>query len=702
MASSLAEAPQQQEEEGQPTIHYPEAIVLDASDNVEPSSPSSVLGANHSALPTATHDLDTTYRPPGQLPDDDDDETASQRRTPTFTRSGFQPLRDEHHDEPAAADAQTTIAGEGIPPITDGCDNQLGDEDGQNADDSDGMEDRYPEFELEITTGEDDERHTHASFTNFREMLLFFTWDGFRNYFSDLGLKLWQNVLHFFLSRRRSYFWLHLIFWTFLALSVGGLLMATGVSNYADALFMSTSAISATGLATIDLSTSSTGTQVIIFFAMWVSGAVFESTIPLMMSVDVVREKHKRRLALENWSSDLPPPPPPPEKKAVYLCITVAYIYYGALQVLFFLIVGYFFQFSTAGQNVMEANNISAWWFSLFQIASAFNNCGFSLLPDSLMQIATSSWPLTCFALMVLLGNTAYPIAFRAILRGLYKLYTFMGFPDSEAFSFVLQNPRTYMTHLFPSYHTWLLVWALLGMTALQTVLLAIFSNNNPAFDGLSSGETFANMLFQSISVRTAGINTINIAQLNTSALILMIIMMYVSAYPVTILLRSSNSEGGEDDSNLGYQAKRMLIDDLTWVVLPWYLICSFEKTASFEDGFKILFEIVSAYGTVGLSMGLSYAPYSFSGGMGIASKLVMVAVMMMGRHRGMPDNIDGAIDINGVWEIADERFKDYTRSPQAQLAEELAAQELARQAEEEMQPPAQPPCDQTESTVAV
>ena len=288
------------------------------------------------------------------------------------------------------------------------------------------------------------------------------------------------------------------------------------------------------------------------------------------------------------------------------------------------------------------------------------------------MQLGTFSWPLTCFALMVLLGNTAYPIAFRGILRGLYKLYCYFDYPDSEAFSFILQNPRTYMTHMFPSYHTWLLLWALIGMTALQTVLLAIFSHDNPAFAHLDDAHSFGNMLFQSISVRTAGINTINLAYLNTSSLILMIIMMYVSAYPVTVLLRSSNSEGSEDESHLGYQAKRMLIDDLTWVVLPWYLICSFESTASFEDGFKILFEVVSAYGTVGLSMGLSYAPYSLSGAFSVPSKLVMVVVMLMGRHRGMPDNIDGAVDINGVWEVGDERFREYTRHWRTLLAEQL------------------------------
>jgi hypothetical protein len=67
-----------------------------------------------------------------------------------------------------------------------------------------------------------------------------------------------------------------------------------------------------------------------------------------------------------------------------------------------------------------------------------------------------------------------------------------------------------------------------------------------------------------------------------------------------------------------------------------------------------------SAYGNVGMSMGYSCAltkeenvshscedvPYSLSGKWGANSKILLVAVMLVGRHRGLPDNIDSAIKL--------------------------------------------------------
>jgi len=61
-------------------------------------------------------------------------------------------------------------------------------------------------------------------------------------------------------------------------------------------------------------------------------------------------------------------------------------------------------------------------------------------------------------------------------------------------------------------------------------------------------------------------------------------------------------------------------------------------------DLFGILFEIVSAYGSVGLSIGLSNANYSLSGAWSPPSKVVLCLVMVRGRSRGLPVAIDRAI----------------------------------------------------------
>jgi hypothetical protein len=56
------------------------------------------------------------------------------------------------------------------------------------------------------------------------------------------------------------------------------------------------------------------------------------------------------------------------------------------------------------------------------------------------------------------------------------------------------------------------------------------------------------------------------------------------------------------------------------------------------------LFEIVSAYGTVGLSLGYPTINASFSTEFGVVSKLVIIAMQIRGRHRGLPYELDRAI----------------------------------------------------------
>ena len=56
------------------------------------------------------------------------------------------------------------------------------------------------------------------------------------------------------------------------------------------------------------------------------------------------------------------------------------------------------------------------------------------------------------------------------------------------------------------------------------------------------------------------------------------------------------------------------------------------------------MFEIISAYGTVGMSLGYPDVNTSLSGTFNVVSKLVIIAMMIRGRHRGLPYTIDRAI----------------------------------------------------------
>merc|ERR1712093_219391 len=93
---------------------------------------------------------------------------------------------------------------------------------------------------------------------------------------------------------------------------------------------------------------------------------------------------------------------------------------------------------------------------------------------------------------------------------------------------------------------------------------------------------------------------------------------------------------------------------DMWYIFLGLFIIAiaegkRLEDTA--EDaftGFSLLFEIVSAYGTVGLSLGHPEVNTSLSGKFTVVSKLVIIAMQVRGRHRGLPYKLDRAILLPG------------------------------------------------------
>ncbi|KAK3060989.1 hypothetical protein LTS18_007261, partial [Coniosporium uncinatum] len=89
---------------------------------------------------------------------------------------------------------------------------------------------------------------------------------------------------------------------------------------------------------------------------------------------------------------------------------------------------------------------------------------------------------------------------------------------------------------------------------------------------------------------------------------------------------------------------------DLWYIFLGFFLICIIEgdRIENVNDyaftQFSILFEIISAYGTVGLSLGYPGINASFSAEFRTLSKLIIIAMQIRGRHRGLPYALDRAI----------------------------------------------------------
>jgi Trk-type K+ transport system membrane component len=142
--------------------------------------------------------------------------------------------------------------------------------------------------------------------------------------------------------------------------------------------------------------------------------------------------------------------------------------------------------------------------------------------------------------------------------------------------------------------------------------------------------------------------------------------MMYISIFPIAMSIRQSNvyeekslgvwagdaseEDQGEPSSYLSHHLRRQLSFDLWFVFLGFFLIAiiegnRLENTNEYAFSlFSVLFEIISAYGTVGLSQGFPGTNPSFSGQFRTLSKLIIVAMQIRGRHRGLPYALDRAI----------------------------------------------------------
>lgn len=180
------------------------------------------------------------------------------------------------------------------------------------------------------------------------------------------------------------------------------------------------------------------------------------------------------------------------------------------------------------------------------------------------------------------------------------------------------------------------------------------------------AGYRVLNGLFQAASTRTAGFATVNLAELHPGIQVSYLIMMYISVYPIAISVRRTNvyeekslgiygssSEAEEDEkepSYVGAHLRRQLSFDLWYIFMGMFIIAiaegkHLENTNEYAFTlFSVLFEIVSAYGTVGMSLGYPNTNASFSAEFSVVSKLVVIAMQIRGRHRGLPYELDRAI----------------------------------------------------------
>ncbi|KAI4731793.1 TrkH-domain-containing protein [Aureobasidium sp. EXF-10728] len=343
-----------------------------------------------------------------------------------------------------------------------------------------------------------------------------------------------------------------------------------------------------------------------------------------------------------------------------------------------------------------RANGLNPWWVGAFNAVSAFNNSGMSLLDANMVAFQTSYYLLLTMGLLILAGNTCYPIFLRLIVWTIYKLLPKRArFDDHRnTLRFLLDHPRRCYTNLFPSEHTWWLAFAVFVLNGVDWAAFEILNIGNRVLNAtIPIHIRVLDGLFQAFAVRSGGFYVVAIPTVRISLQVLYVIMMYISVYPVVITMRNSNvyeerslgvydendpdnlSEASKDPNSiyskfrgvkkqlatgfgglsegksyfLQQQLRAQLAHDAWWIVFAVFLIMiieggQFERDPNTFSVFNVIFEVVSGYGTVGISVGVPDNAYSFCGSWHKLSKLILCAVMLRGRHRGLPIAIDRAV----------------------------------------------------------
>lgn len=182
--------------------------------------------------------------------------------------------------------------------------------------------------------------------------------------------------------------------------------------------------------------------------------------------------------------------------------------------------------------STARTNGLDPWWVGAFNAVSAFNNSGMSLLDANMTAYQTSYYMLITMSLLILAGNTCYPIFLRLIIWVIMKLM-----PDDETWKeqrstlrFLLDHPRRCYTNLFPSQHTWWLLFAVISLNAVDWAAFEILNiGNTKLTSGLPTNIRVIDGLFQAFAVRSGGFYVVSIPSLRISLQVLYVVSLCFS-----------------------------------------------------------------------------------------------------------------------------------------------------------------------------
>ena len=276
------------------------------------------------------------------------------------------------------------------------------------------------------------------------------------------------------------------------------------------------------------------------------------------------------------------------------------------------------------------------WFYSVFHSISAFCNAGFSLFNTSLMDYDTSFGVYTVIAPLIILGGLGFGV--------LYNL-THVAADAVKRFFRRKFNPGSALAMGMPqriSLQTKIVLATSLILIVAGTILLMLFEHCSPQEEHYSG---FKTALFQSITARTAGFNTVNIAVLSEASKMIMMMLMFIGGSPgstaggiktvtlalIVMVIYATLRKRREVE--IFKRSVRLTVVGRAITVLLLFaglliLMTMLLVLSECGRGWSLLdlaFEASSALGTVGLSTGVTPT-------LTIVGKWIIIATMLIGR----------------------------------------------------------------------
>jgi trk system potassium uptake protein TrkH len=371
---------------------------------------------------------------------------------------------------------------------------------------------------------------------------------------------------------------------------------------FIDALFMATSALCVTGLVVVDPGSDlSRFGQVVLAGLIQIGGIgfmVIASFMAILLGKRItIRERIILKEALNHHSVD----------GIVPLVVTII-VSSLAVQFVGGVLLSMFFAGDMAADEALFRG--------FFHAISAYNNAGFDLFGNSLIGYYDHLGVQLTVLTLLIIGGLGFFVLLNLIQeRGVWRKL---------------------------SLHSKLVLTTTLALIVVGSVLMFVGEYGGPAYAELTPFEQVMASVFNSSATRSAGMNTVPLPLLGQATQALFVVLMFIGSSPSstgggikTITVATSYLMlvalfRGEREiqvyrrtiaKDLVVRAFVVIVLAATVVFVATFLLALFDR----HDIFVLLFEVVSAFGTVGFSLGITAQ-------LSTASKAILILVMSIGR----------------------------------------------------------------------